>query len=50
VVLETALLKVRAGNSENFESAFRVAERIIIAAPGYISHQLRRCPAASSFL
>jgi heme-degrading monooxygenase HmoA len=42
-ILEVAVLNVRAGESARFEAAFRIAEPIICASPGYLSHQLRRC-------
>jgi heme-degrading monooxygenase HmoA len=43
VVLEVAILNVRAGQEAGFEAAFRAAGEIIAAASGYISHELRRC-------
>jgi heme-degrading monooxygenase HmoA len=43
VILEVAVLNVRTGQSDAFEEAFRKAERIISAMPGYISHELQRC-------
>jgi heme-degrading monooxygenase HmoA len=42
-VLEVAILDVRAGEAAAFEAAFREAQRIIAASPGYRSHELRRC-------
>ena len=42
-VLEVALLKVLAGQENDFEIAFRSAQAIIAASPGFLSHQLRRC-------
>jgi len=43
MVLEIAILDVRQGQGEAFEAAFREAQRIISAAPGYQRHELRRC-------
>lgn len=43
MVLEVAILNVRAGESEAFEAAFREAQRIIASIPGYQRHELRRC-------
>ena len=42
-MLEVAILDVRAGEAAAFEAAFREAQRIIAASPGYRSHELRRC-------
>jgi heme-degrading monooxygenase HmoA len=43
MVLEVAILNVRPGQSDAFEAAFRGAQQIIAASPGYQSHELRRC-------
>ena len=43
MILEVALLQVRAGETAAFEAAFREAQAIIASMPGYISHELRRC-------
>ncbi len=43
VVLEVAVLNVRAGCTKDFESSFAQAAPIIAASPGYVSHELRRC-------
>jgi heme-degrading monooxygenase HmoA len=43
VILEVAILSVRAGMAAEFETAFQRASAIISAMPGYISHQLQRC-------
>jgi heme-degrading monooxygenase HmoA len=43
VILEVAPLKLRPGTAAQFEAAFRVAESIIAAMPGYVSHELQRC-------
>jgi heme-degrading monooxygenase HmoA len=43
MILEVAILNVRAGQSEAFELAFAQAQPIICSTQGYISHQLQRC-------
>jgi heme-degrading monooxygenase HmoA len=43
MILESAILNVRAGASVQFESAFVQASAIIAASGGYIAHQLHRC-------
>ena len=43
MILEAASLQVRPGQSDAFESAFREAQTIIAAMPGYRSHELQRC-------
>ncbi len=43
MVLEVALLNVRAGMGDAFEDAFRQASPIIASMPGYLSHELQRC-------
>lgn len=43
MVLEVAILDVRSGESEAFEAAFREAQAILAASPGYGRHELRRC-------
>jgi heme-degrading monooxygenase HmoA len=43
MILEVAILQVRPGLSEEFESAFRVASGIISSMSGYIHHELQRC-------
>ena len=43
MILEVAPLQIRAGQSAAFEAAFRQAQSIIASAPGYLSHELRRC-------
>lgn len=43
MLLEVAVLNVRRGQGEAFETAFREAQRIISASPGYQRHELRRC-------
>jgi len=43
VILEVAPLRIRAGQAEAFECAFREAQAIIGSMPGYVSHELHRC-------
>ena len=43
MVLEVAILDIRAGQNLSFESAFSEAAPIIAAASGYQRHELRRC-------
>jgi len=43
MILEHAPLSVRPGQEAAFEAAFREAQRIIAASPGYRSHELQRC-------
>lgn len=43
MILEAAPLSVKAGQSDEFEAAFREAQAIISAMPGYLSHELQRC-------
>ncbi len=43
MILEVAILNVRAGEGHAFELAFAQAQEIIATMPGYLSHQLQRC-------
>lgn len=43
MILEAALLTVRAGREQEFEAAFRSASSLISAQLGYLSHELPRC-------
>ena len=43
MILESAALQIRTEQSAAFETAFRDAQAIIAAMPGYISHELQRC-------
>jgi heme-degrading monooxygenase HmoA len=43
MILEVAVLDVKAGQEPQFEAAFRQAAGIIAGMPGCISHQLQRC-------
>jgi heme-degrading monooxygenase HmoA len=53
MVLEVAILNIRAGQTAEFEVAFRQASPLITSMPGYISHELQKCleaPARYLFL
>ncbi len=43
MVLEVAILNVRDGWTDEFESAFERAQAILSASTGYRRHELRRC-------
>jgi heme-degrading monooxygenase HmoA len=43
MILEVAILNVRAGQAAAFTRAFREAEGIIASMQGYVSHELRSC-------
>ena len=43
MVLEVAVLNVEQGETRGFEAAFKQAEGIIAASPGYVSHELKKC-------
>ena len=43
MILESAILDVKPGETDAFETAFARAQRIIAASPGYLSHELQRC-------
>lgn len=43
MILEAAFLTIKPGQSNAFEAAFREAQAIIAAMPGYLSHELQRC-------
>ncbi len=43
MILETAVLNVRPGQTAQFEAAFATASEIISATPGYVTHELQRC-------
>ncbi|MEE2665218.1 MAG: antibiotic biosynthesis monooxygenase [Myxococcota bacterium] len=43
MILETAVLNVRAVEAPAFETSFREAEGIIASMPGYLSHELLEC-------
>ena len=43
MILEVAILDIKAGQQQDFETAFEKAQCIISSMPGYISHQLQTC-------
>ena len=43
MILEVAILDIKADLSGEFEAAFTAASKIIARMPGYISHELQRC-------
>ncbi len=43
MILETAPLQIKLGQTAAFESAFAQAQLIIASMPGYLSHELQRC-------
>jgi len=43
MILEVVVLNIKSGQTQEFEDAFRAAQQIIAAMPGYISHDLQRC-------
>ncbi len=43
MILEVAVLEIKEGQSNDFEKAFEIAQLIISAMEGYISHELKKC-------
>jgi len=43
MILEVAILDVKAGQEPEFEAAFEKAQAIIASMQGYISYELRKC-------
>lgn len=43
MILEVAILEIKPGLAEEFETAFKTASPIVASMPGYISHELQRC-------
>lgn len=43
MILDAATLVIVPGQEGAFEAAFEEAKKLIISAPGYISHELQRC-------
>ena len=43
MILEIAILNIKKGLSEEFESSFETAEGIISSMEGYISHEMKKC-------
>lgn len=48
LVLEVAILNVRAGQETAFEAAIRKARPLIAATPGFVSIEIRRCVETAS--
>ena len=43
MILEIAILNVKAGQQKNFENNFRLAQSLIASISGYINHELQCC-------
>lgn len=43
MILEVAMLQVKPGKANEFESSFRKASKIIAGMKGYIHHELHKC-------
>jgi heme-degrading monooxygenase HmoA len=43
MILESAILNVKAGQAAAFEAAFATASPLIASMPGYMRHELQRC-------
>ena len=43
MILEVAILNIRPGLNEAFQTAFTQATPLIAAMPGYLSHELQQC-------
>ena len=43
MILEVAILEIKPGLAEEFETAFKTTSSIIASMSGYISHELQRC-------
>lgn len=43
MILEVAILKIKPGMNQEFETAFNQASSIIASIPGYIEHNLQQC-------
>ncbi|MEM7579114.1 MAG: antibiotic biosynthesis monooxygenase [Cyanobacteria bacterium P01_A01_bin.80] len=43
MILEVSILDIKDGMSDEFEAAFKQAEKIISSMSGYISHELQKC-------
>lgn len=43
MILEIAILNIRAGEEVAFEEAVAAGSQLILRSPGYIAHELRRC-------
>ncbi|WP_338552431.1 antibiotic biosynthesis monooxygenase [Paenibacillus sp. KS-LC4] len=43
MILEVAILQVKAGLADSFEASFKEASQIISSMKGYVHHELQRC-------
>lgn len=43
MILEIAILNIKPGLNQEFETAFAKAAKIISAMPGYVNHDLQKC-------
>lgn len=43
MILEVAMLQVKEGQAQDFESAFQQASSIIASMHGYVKHELHKC-------
>jgi heme-degrading monooxygenase HmoA len=43
MILEVAILQIRPGKTDEFETAFNLASSIISSMGGYINHELQKC-------
>ena len=43
MILEVAVLQIKAGEGSRFEQAFPQGESVLAQAKGHLSHALRRC-------
>ena len=43
MILEVAILNVKAGLTDEFEANFKKASNIISSMTGYLDHQLKKC-------
>lgn len=43
MILEVAILQVKAGLANEFEASFKLASTIISRMKGYINHELQKC-------
>ena len=43
MILETAVLQIKSGQTRAFEAAFQEASKIISSMPGYLRHDLKHC-------
>jgi len=43
MILEVAILDVKAGREVEFEAVFGEAQAILVRQDGYVSHQLQKC-------